>query len=379
MRIGLVAGEASGDLLGAGLIRAIRDRVPDATFEGIAGPEMRAAGCEPWADADTLAVFGLIEPLRHIPGLLRLRRSLVERWRAQPPDAFVGIDAPDFNMGLEKALRKAGIRTVHYVSPSFWAWRPGRIRTVAAAADRILCLLPFEKSAYDGHGVDAVFVGHPKADLLSAPRDPAAIRRRFGLGDGPVVAVLPGSRRGEVQRLGPVFAAAVAMVAATHEHVRFVVPVASAGLRSDIESQLADARVSDRCMLVDGQSIDAMAAADVVLLASGTAALESALLGKPTVAAYRIAPLSAAIVRWLRLIKTEYFTLPNLLTATPLVPEFIQEAATPDALAGAVTELLDDPGRRGAIARRFATLRAELALGADDRAADAVISLATRP
>jgi lipid-A-disaccharide synthase len=378
LRIGLVAGEASGDLLGAGLVRSIRARHPDAHFEGVAGPAMVAAGCEAWEDSDALAVFGLIEPLMHIPRLLRLRRSLIRRWRESPPDAFVGIDAPEFNLGLEKRLRSAGIRTAHYVSPSIWVWRPGRIETVRKAADRVLCILPFEKAVYDAAGIDAVFVGHPKADSLPAEVDVAAVREALGLGGGPLVAVLPGSRSGEVSRLGPDFAAAAARLAGGRPQLRFVMPVASPRLRAMCESQLAAAGVGPRFTLIEGHSIEAMSAADVVMLASGTAALESALLGKPTVAAYRVAPLTAAIVRLLRLLKTDYYTIPNLLTETPLIPEFIQEAVTPDALAAAVAGFLDDPGARAAVARRFATLRSELALSADDRAADAVMSLARK-
>ncbi len=375
MKIGLVAGEASGDLLGAGLIRAIKARIPDATFEGVAGPAMVAAGCSQWEEAEALAVFGLIEPLAHIPRLLKLRRSLVKRWRTSPPDVFVGIDAPDFNLGLEKALRKSGIRTAHYVSPSIWVWRAGRIETVRKAADRVLCILPFEKTIYDEHGIDAVFVGHPKADSLPADIDVASKRDALGLADGLLVAVLPGSRTGEVSRLGPHFAVAAAIIAQHRSDVHFITPIASPNLRPIFEAQLADAGVADRFDLIDGDSIDVMSAADVVLLASGTAALESALLGKPTVAAYAIAKLSAAIIRLIGL-QNEYFTIPNLLTEAPLIAEFIQEDVTPEAMAGAVLALLDDPARREEISRQFATLRTELALGADDRAADAVIELA---
>jgi len=375
MRIGLVAGEASGDLLGAGLIRAIKARVPDATFEGVAGPAMKDAGCECWEDSEALAVFGLIEPLTEIPRLLRLRRSLAQRWKASPPDVFVGIDAPDFNFGLEKRLRKAGIPTVHYVSPSIWAWRPGRIKTVQKAADRVLCILPFEKAIYDAKGIDAVFVGHPKATALPADINVDSVREILDLGNGPVVAVLPGSRSGEISRLGPKFAAAAAILAGSRDDLRFVTPVASPGLRPMIEAQLAAAGVADRFRLVDGDSIEAMSAADVVLLASGTAALESALLGKPTVAAYAIGKLSGAIARMIGL-KNKYFTIPNLIVDAELIPEFIQEDVESEAMAQAVAALLDDPARREEISRRFATLRTELALGADERAADAVIELA---
>ena len=336
---------------------------------------MLAAGCEQWEEADSLAVFGLIEPLAHIPRLLKLRRSLIRRWRANPPDVFVGIDAPDFNLGLEKALRKSAVPTVHYVSPSIWVWRAGRVKTVRKAADRVLCILPFEKRIYDGQGIDAVFVGHPKADTLPVTVDVDAARRGLGLAGGPIIAILPGSRTSEVSRLGPHFAAAAAIVARQHDGVRFVTPIASPKLRPVFEEQLKAAGIAERFDLVDGDSIDVMSAADIVLLASGTAALESALLGKPTIAAYQVSRLSAMIVRLIGL-RNRFFTIPNLIADDALIPEFIQEAVTPQALAGAVLELLDDPERCDAIRRRFAKLRAELALGADNCAADAVIKLA---
>ena len=376
MKIGLVAGESSGDLLGAGLIRALRERVPDATFEGVAGPAMVAAGCEQWEPAESLAVMGLVEPLAHIPRLLRLRKSLFKRWQASPPDVFVGVDAPDFNLGLEKKLRRIGIRTVHYVSPSVWAWRPGRIKTVREAADRVLCILPFEKRLYDEHGVDAVFVGHPKADSVPARPDAFSARQTLGIDANEVVAVLPGSRRGEVGRLGTILAETAKLLAAARPGIRFVTPVATPALRSLIEGQLQDAGVTDSFLLIDGDSETAMVAADVVLLASGTAALESALLGKPTIAAYRLAPMTYAIAKGLRLVKLTHYTLPNLLTETPLVPEFMQNDARPPALAAAVISMLDDPDRRHFISGEFAKLRSKLALGADQRAAESVFELA---
>jgi lipid-A-disaccharide synthase len=376
VRIGLVAGEASGDLLGAGLIREIREQVPGAAFEGVAGPAMRDQGCECWEDSDSLAVMGLVEPLRHIPRLLRLRRELVDRWSRNPPDVFVGIDAPDFNLGLEARLRARGIATVHYVSPSVWAWRSGRIKKIRKAADTVLCILPFEKTLYDEHGIDAVFVGHPKAD--SAPRSVSthAVRQDLGIDANTVVAVLPGSRSGEVDRLAPVFAQAAARLAKGREDLHFITPVATPKLRPMIERCLDAATVRDRFTLIDGQSLQAMSAADVVMLASGTAVLEAAMLGKPTVAAYRVASLTFAIIKALGLVKLTHVTLPNLLTEEPLVPEFIQGDATPTAIADATGALLDDPARRREIAGRFAKLREELALNADRRAADAVIRVA---
>jgi lipid-A-disaccharide synthase len=376
LRVGLVAGEASGDLLGAGLITAVRKRVPDAVFEGVAGPEMIAAGCERWADAEELAVMGVVEPLKHLPRLIRLRRSLIARWRETPPDVFVGIDAPDFNLGLEAALKASGIRTMHYVSPSIWAWRAGRIRKIRRAADCVICILPFEPAIYEEQGMDAVFVGHPKADALSPDIDVAAMRRLLGLPEqGRIVAMLPGSRGSEVTRLAPVFAATAAAIVATEPDVNFVTPIAAPKLRPVIEAALQQHAIGERFTLIDGRSIEAMSASDFVLLASGTAALESALLGKPTVAAYRVAALTAWITRVFRLVKVTQFTLPNLLTGEALIPEFIQDDAEPAGIAAAVIDLIDDPERCAVIRARFAKLRTELAMNSNERAADALISL----
>ncbi|MDH3953145.1 MAG: lipid-A-disaccharide synthase [Gammaproteobacteria bacterium] len=376
MRIGLVAGEASGDVLGAGLIRAIRERIPDAEFEGVAGPEMVAAGCEQWEPSDSLAVMGLVEPLAHIPRLLRLRRELARRWRESPPDVFVGIDAPDFNLGLEKKLRKAGIKTTHYVSPSIWAWRPGRVKKVKKAADTVLCILPFEPRLYKEHGVNAVFVGHPKAHEAPEIVDAEAARAELGFGAGEIVAVMPGSRRGEVSRIGGIVAAAAKEILAARPGIRFVTPVATPKLRPMIEQQLRDAGVEAQFTLLDGDAKLAMSAADVVLQASGTAVLEAALLRKPTVATYRVSPVTFWIAKWL--VTLEHFTLPNLLTEQPLVPEFMQHNALPGPIAAEVIALLDDPERRRSISERFDRLRAELALDADQHAADSVIELARR-
>jgi lipid-A-disaccharide synthase len=376
MRIGLVAGETSGDVLGAGLVRAIRQQYPDAMFEGVAGPQMLAAGCDQWEPAESLAVFGLVEPLAHLPRLLRLRRSLIDRWTETPPDVFVGIDAPDFNLGLEKKLRNAGIKTIQYVSPSVWAWRPGRIKTVKAAADRVMCILPFEKQLYDAVDVDAVFVGHPRADSTPAVVDVPAARHVLGIDANEVVAVLPGSRAGEVQKLGEIFVAAAVAIADSRPNVRFVTPIAMPALRPAIEAQIEAADLTDKFLLLDGDSERAMIAADVVLLASGTAALEAALLAKPMVAAYRVGRLSSAVFKLMCAKNITHFTLPNLLTEMPLVPEFMQDAAQPAAIADEVVDLLDSPERRRIIVERFARLRIELAQNTDERAADAVIELA---
>jgi len=375
VRIGLVAGEASGDLLGAGLISEIRKRHPEAVFEGVAGPKMVAAGCTAWEDSSALAVMGLIEPLKEIPRLLKLRRMLRRRWIESPPDVFVGIDAPDFNLGLELRLRKNGIRTVHYVSPSVWAWRQRRVRKIAAAVDRVLCLFPFEKEFYDRHQVQADFVGHPLADNLAGKATRETARRQHNLTSKIVVAVLPGSRAGEVQRLGPVFAAAAVRLSNRYADIEFITPMATAGTRQLFARQLEAQGIAAHFTLVDGNAQSAIAAADVVLLASGTASLEAALMCRPIVAAYRVAFLTYLIVKAFRLVRIKYFSLPNLLTDEPLVDEFLQDEATPEALTEAVIALLEDRGRRQEIEVSFEELRTLLGRGADARAAEAVLQV----
>jgi lipid-A-disaccharide synthase len=376
MRIALVAGESSGDLLGAGLIRAILAEVPDACFEGVAGPEMVAAGCEALEPAETLAVMGLIEPLKHLPELLRLRRRLVERWTRNPPDVFVGIDAPDFNLGLEERLKSGQVRTVHYVSPSVWAWRQGRVRKIGRAVDRVLCLLPFEKAFYDEHGIDATFVGHPMADNTPVNMNQEAVKSALGIRVPRVLAILPGSRHSEVSRLGPVFAETAARIAQADAGIGFVAPMATARLRDEFSQHLDNAGIRDRFVLTDGAADQAITASDVVLLASGTATLQAALLGRPMVVAYRLAPLTYAIANGLNLIKVKHIALPNLLTGKPWVPEFIQGDAEPGRLADAVGQLLDDADRREEITAAFRALRTMLAQGADQKAAAAVLELA---
>lgn len=371
-----MAGEASGDLLGAGLIEALQRRVPRLHCEGVAGAAMQRSGCEAFEHSDALAVMGLIEPLRHIPRLLRLRRNLVQRWAADPPDVFVGIDAPDFNLGLERRLKQLGIPTVHYVSPSVWAWRQGRVRKIGRAADEVLCLLPFEKAFYDRHGINATFVGHPLADKL--PREPSAIavRNELGIQASHVVTVMPGSRVAEVSRLGPVFLQACQQLVERYGDIVFVTPYANEATRSLFARQISATGLESRFTLLERRSEEAIIAGDVVLLASGTAALESALLCRPTIAAYRVAALTYALVKGLRLVKVPYFTLPNQLTREPLVPEFMQSAATPAALCNAVAHMLDDGMLRQRIQATFAGLRDELARGASDRAAEAVLATA---
>lgn len=372
----MVVGEVSGDQLGAGLIRALKARNPGVRVEGVAGPAMREAGCDVWEDADTLAVMGLVEPVKVLPRLLRLRRSLVKRWAEDPPDIFVGIDAPDFNLGLEKALRSRGITTVHFVSPTVWAWRQGRVRKVAKAVDLVLCIFPFEKDFYKAHDVAAEFIGHPLADSVDTDIDSAAMRRQLGLTAPRVIAVMPGSRRNEIARLGPVFAKACGLLIDRYPDLQFVAPMVSPTLREAFKVQIDAAGMGDHIKLIDGNAVAAIVAADVVLLASGTASLQTALYGRPMVAAYKLSPLTYLMHRLFKLVKVKYFAMPNLLTDEPMVPEFLQDDATPEALSAAVAELLNDPDRRAVIESRFVALRAELTRGAQQRAAKAILDLA---
>ena len=376
MRICLVAGETSGDLLGAGLIKALKRHNPNIEFEGVAGPEMQAAGCKALEDAEALAVMGLIEPIREIPRLLRLRRSLAERWTENPPDVFVGIDAPDFNLALERRLHDRGVKTVHYVSPSVWAWRQGRVKTIARAVDKVLCLLPFEKSFYDDQDVAAEFVGHPMADRTPVNPDTAAARKALGISAARVLAVLPGSRKSEVLRVGPIFAETCARLASADPELAFVSPMATPALKTLFLNQLVTAGIADRFILTDRQAELVITAADVALLVFGTATLQTALLRTPMIAAHKVAGLTYAIGKGLNVVKVPYYSLPNLLTDEPLVPEFLQHEAQPAALEAAVRDLLENSAKREYIAERFGVLRDTLARGADERSAEAVLKLA---
>ena len=371
----LVAGEASGDNLGGGLVPALRAREPGARFFGVAGPRMVEAGCEAWVPSEALAVMGLTEIVRHLPRLLRLRRELLARLIAARPDVYVGIDSPEFNLRVARALKAAGIPTVQYVSPQVWAWRQGRVRTIGQSVDLVLCLLPFESAFYDAHAVRAVFVGHPLADRIPLVSDPAPARAALGLpASRPLVAVLPGSRGAEVSKLGPPFAATVAWLHQRRPELEFVAPMANARARALFEAALAAAAPEVPVHLVDGQAQLALTAADAVLVASGTATLEAALVKRPMVVAYRVSPLSSFLVRTLKLVKTEHFSQPNLLAGRPLVPEFFQEQVRPERLGPAVLEQLERPDRAELVAA-FGEIHERLRRDASARAAEAVLEL----
>ncbi len=374
-RIALVAGEASGDLLAAGLVRELKARHPDAQVAGIGGPRLRAEGMDTWHDCSELAVMGLAEVLRHLPRLLRLRATLRRRLLDWRPDVFIGVDAPDFNLGLERRLKQAGIPTVHYVSPSVWAWREGRAAKIGRSADRVLCLFPMEPPIYARHGVDARFVGHPLADAFPPVPDRDAARRALGLDvSGPVLAVLPGSRLGEIRRLWPDFLEAARQVAGQQPGLRVLVPAATPACRAAIEAELAAAPLAG-VQVLDGRAHEALVAADVVLLASGTAALEALLAKRPMVVGYRIAGLTYRLVMGLGLMRVHRYSLPNVLANEPIVPELMQQDCTPERLAGAVLDWFRDDAARAALLPRYEHIHAKLRGDASARAADAVDEL----
>jgi lipid-A-disaccharide synthase len=380
LSVGIVAGESSGDTLGAALINALRVKIPDMKCFGVAGPKMIGAGCEAWASSEELAMMGFTEPLLHLPRLLKLRSMLTSRFSTLRPDVFIGIDAPAFNLGLEKRLKQRGLKTVQYVSPQVWAWRQGRVRTIGKACDLVLCLLPFETDFYAQHGVRAVFVGHPLADQIPLEVDRAAARRELEIDSGTtVVALLPGSRMGEVERLGADFATAAAWIAERRPDIRFVAPMASPRVRAVFERQVAALPVPPvpgtpaAISVLDGQAQPALAAADGVIVASGTATLETLLTGRPMVVAYRLSGVTAFLLRTLGLVKVPYFSQPNLLVGRRLVPEFLQEEVNGAALGAALLHEIEDPEHVSELSREFHTVHQVLRRGGAERAATAIL------
>jgi len=379
LRIGIVAGEHSGDQLGAALIAALRERVPNLSCFGVAGPKMIAAGCEAWWGSEQLAVMGLSEVLRHLPRLLSLRSALVRRFRAARPDIFIGIDAPEFNLRLARSLKGAGVRTVQYVSPQVWAWRQGRVRSIGAACDLVLCLLPFEAKFYAQHGVPAVFVGHPLADQIPLAVDRDAARRALDIrADAPLVALLPGSRLTEVTHLAAPFAAAAAHIAARRPEYRFIAPMACAPVREVFEKKVAQLPAAPAIRVLDGQAQMALAACDAAIVASGTATLETLLSARPMVVAYRVSAVTAFLLRTMGLVKVRYFSQPNLLVGRRLVPEFFQEQVSGAALGDALLQELEDRGHVRELLEEFATVHRTLRRGGAARAAEAILRCAGR-
>ena len=376
--IALVAGEASGDQLGAALIDRLRETYPQARFAGIGGTRMKSAGMDVWWDAEELALFGLIEVLSHLPRLLRLRRRLLQRLVALSPDVFIGIDAPDFNLGLEIKLRGKGIQTVHYVSPAVWAWRQWRIRKIERAANLVLCLFPFEYDFFKDHGVPATYVGHPMADQIFPDVDPTVARTRLELDPAATtIALLPGSRSGEVSRLAEPMIEAARILASRRPDLQFVAAMANQNVHTIFRKAMeklafASIRLFDR----DPRAV--IAASDAVMCASGTATLETMLVNRPLVAAYRVSPYTYQLAKLLRLIKAKLFALPNILAGEALVPELIQHDATGERLAVEIDRWLEDENRRLELRERFLELHERLRCDASKRASEAVCGLLDR-
>jgi len=374
LRVGIVAGESSGDNLAAGLVKAIRDQLPDTVFEGIAGPRMKEAGCHSLFPMQELAVMGLVEVVKHLPRLLSIRRQLRRHFIDNPPDIFIGVDAPDFNLGLEYALKRAGIMTLHYVSPSVWAWRKYRVRKIAASVDCMLTLFPFEQRFYAQQQVSARCVGHPMADLIADNVDQAQARRQIALEhNGPVVALLPGSRVGEIKRMAADFLNAAAWCYQRRDDLHFVVPLANYECRQAFDEVLSTIAMRLPVTLLSGQGLEAMAAANAVMLASGTATLECMLLKRPMVVAYRLSPVTFQIARML--VRSRYYSLPNLLADRPLVKELIQDEVTPESLGSEVLALIEDPQRAQELGVIFSGIHDELRRDANRVAADTVLEL----
>ena len=366
--VALVAGEASGDILGSGLMRALKARHPDVRFIGVGGPLMEAEGLQSYFPMERLSVMGLVEVLGRLRELLKRRKDLIQTLIGERPDVFIGIDAPDFTLTIELKLRQAGIKTVHYVSPSVWAWRQKRVLKIREGCDLMLTLLPFEAKFYEEQGVPVRFVGHPLADTIPLEADRSAARASLGFADGPLVALMPGSRGGEVGRLGEVFLDTAKRLQHLIPGVRFVSPCANPARRAQLEQMLQGRDLP--LTLLDGQSHLALAACDAVLIASGTATLEALLYKRPMVVAYRLAPLTFWILK--RMVRSPYVSLPNLLAQRLLVPELLQDAATPEALATTLASLVRGGGEQ---TDSFDQIHRTLRRDASNQAAEAVLAL----
>ena len=376
----LVAGEASGDLLGADLIGGLRKKIPGARFAGVGGPHMAAAGMQLWHPAEKLSVMGFVEVIAHLPSLFAVRRDLLARTLRERPAAFIGIDAPDFNLGVERKLKQAGIRTIHYVSPSIWAWREKRADRIAESAERVLCLFPMEPSIYAKHRVDARFVGHPLARAIALDPDHANARRELGIPDNaPLLALLPGSRLGEIKRLGKIFFEAATTLKRQLPTLEIVVPAANAACRTAITAMLAaDSEFGAlNVRLIDSNARTAMVASDAILLASGTAALEAMLAKRPMAVAYRINPFTYWIVKKFGILPTNVYSLPNILAGRIVVPELMQDDCTAPALAATLLPLLQSRRMDPHLAAEFRRLH-ETLLAPSDSAASAVVDLLER-
>lgn len=373
VRIGIVAGEASGDLLGSHLIQALKKKCPEIEFVGIAGPKMMGEGAQSLFPMERLSVRGYVEVIKHLFGLLRLRKQLLEHFLNNPPDLFIGIDAPDFNFWLEKKLKNKGIKTIHYVSPSIWAWRKGRINGIKRAVTHVLALFPFEPSIYQQADIPVTYVGHPLADILPIEPDVTAAREGLKLKSSAlIIAMLPGSRQSEVQQHAHLFVQTAKLIYASHPNAQFLVPLITRETRQIFELAIFHEPESLPIQILFGHAHDAMEAADVVIVASGTATLEAALLKKPMVITYRMPKLSWQLLKRMRL--QPYVGLPNILAEKFVVPELLQDDSTPEKLADAALKLIGDPSYMEEIKAEFTKIHHSLRQNTAEKAALAIMS-----
>lgn len=378
-KIAIIAGEASGDILGSRLIHHLKKQLPDVQFEGIGGKEMQQAGCHCLYPMEHLAVMGFAEVLSRLPSLLRIRRELLRRWQTNPPDLMIGIDAPDFNLKIERILHHAGIPSVHYVSPSVWAWRSHRVKKIRGNLDLMLTLFPFEVDFYHQHNIAAEFVGHPLADEIPLPHEQPALcqqaRTQLGIAhDAQVLALLPGSRRGEVERLSNLFLQAAARLQQAQSNLHIITPLVNEQIAEQFNTIKQQAAPNLPLQTVMGQSRTVMAAANYILMASGTAVLEGMLLGKPMLAAYKVAPLTAWLIRQFKMMQVEHFTLPNNLANEVLVPELIQEKVTVEQLVQGLQTLFNESKEKSHYRQqRFQAIHQQLRQNASERAAQLLI------
>ncbi|MGJ8668797.1 MAG: lipid-A-disaccharide synthase [Oceanococcus sp.] len=376
MRIAIVAGETSGDLLGADLIQALQRRMPDLEIEGVTGPALRSCGCQSLADMQELAVMGIAEVAGELPRLLKLRKRLLQHWLDNPPDLFIGIDSPDFNLGLEFKLKVAGVKTVHYVSPTVWAWRPKRVHKIARAADLLLCLFPFEPACYEQVPVKAVFVGHPFAAQIKTLASKALCRAQLGLSaDQRVLAVLPGSRGGEVGKMAPVLCKTIVRLRRRIPGLQFVIPAANPKVKAMLQEHLRELEPSPDIVLVDGQMREVLRSADAAIVTSGTATLETMLVGTPFVVAYIGSPFTAWLLQEVGMLKIQHVALPNILAGREVAPEFIQADAVPENLTAAAAQLLLRHHWAERQIETFAPLATQLDQASGEIGADAVMAL----
>ena len=373
MKIGIVVGEKSGDNLGAGLFEELKKLIPNATVEGIIGPKLLELGGDQWASYDELSIMGIIEPLKAIPRLIKLRKKLTDRWKNNPPDIFIGVDAPEFNLTLEKNLKKAGIKTIHYVSPSIWAWRKNRIKKIKKSVDKMLCILPFEPQIYEKYKIPAKYIGHPLADTIPYDLNKENIRHGLGIKTSVLVAILPGSRINEIRQLGPIFVKTAKLMRRSNNNISFIAPMASDDIKTIFKGIVNEYGMGEYFSVSEkNQFYGSIIASDMVISASGTAILESALLERPTIAAYKVSSSSYFILK--ALVKTEYFTLPNILLEENLIPEFIQNFDENDLYKKAF-QILSEEKLRESMVLKMKKIRNILSKNANYQAAHEVINL----